>query len=258
MAKAVIKACFLALLIASVSSSNEDLRKVWRDLSTSAVKSFVPDLRKVLYDSLEQITSKENTQVTDSLSNCLADLLTLANSTQHFKLIGEKVVNVSGLGAVIDAAGKPPAGLLQGAYSFRGNLEECKLINATLNYSPTGMSYCYLTVSLSSIKTNKAVLVPLKEELCLPASCNNSAFGELFPVVNEVLAKLDLRMDPPNETTYECYSLDPRPITYQAGIMIAVCVLLLTFVIVSSFVDLVLPHVAAWREQRRKMRNVLA
>ena len=197
-------------------------------------------LRTALEEALQEATPS------GSFMNCFADLANLVEKKQSVKLIGNTTIDVPGIVLLLDAAGKPPAGLLQGAYSFRGNMEECQLITIPMDHS-SEMYYGYLSLKLYSNTTKQPAFPPLSEELCLPSSCNSSFIKFVLTQVNSKLVSTGMYVD---LISYTGLSMKSQPLTVGAIVMIVVCSFILLLVLVGTAVDVLWPMVNECREMR--------
>ena len=185
-----------------------------------------------------------------SFNNCRDDLWTLMYTTQSVQVARNQTMEVRGLSLLLDAAGKPPAGLLQGGYwSFRGNMEECQLINNSLKHS-SEMSYGYINFTLRVRQEVNNVTLPtlyMSEEVCLPSSCNTSVVPLLKFVLDVMLRSIGLYADT-IEATYTGLSMKAQPLTAGAIVMIIVCSFILFMVLVGTIVDKMSPAIKGWRK----------
>ena len=185
---------------------------------------------------LHSLQADQLSAANSSFVDCAADIEILSTSQQTLALPGNTALNLSAIILALDAAGKPPAGILQGATEFRGNLEECKMINVPMNHS-SAMSYGYLTLVIMSSATKQPVFSPFREVLCVPTSCNASAMEYVLQLLNQTIeTRLGLYLDP-SLTSYLSFSLDPPGLTTGAIVMIIVCCMIALLVVVSTFVD---------------------
>ena len=250
--------CVFLLLLFSAPSTCQDfsnLSQLWEQLSSSQPVSSPEgslNLIALVNAALANVEQEAASAPNDfSIENCAADLGILGEAIQPVKMIGNGVMNLSGLALALDAAGKVPAGLLQslGASSFRGNMEECQMITVPMNHS-SEMYYGSLTLTLSSIATHRPLFPPFREELCLPSSCNLSAIELVLAELNKTLNSIGLYIDPAT-TTYTAYSMKGQPLSSGAIVMIFVCSAILLLVFISTVVDKVWP---AWIEIRRQQK----
>ena len=227
------------------------MSQLWRQMYSP--KEALNDIEAVLMDELSELLARveEKAEVPENFTSCLEDLLTLGRSKQIVKMIGGAKFNVSGLTLAIDAAGKPAAGLLQGAAALRGNLEECQLITVHMNHSME-MFYAYLSVSISSNASHAPVFPPISEELCLPSSCNPVAVYYLLGELNKTIHNRGLYFD--SKTSFHSLSMKGQALTSQAIFMITLCAVICALVVVSTLADVISPLVSDWMEQRRRQR----
>ena len=231
----------LVLLSAGDRCSCQDVFTAAQKLSRpttnnlSAAKYLVSDLVPLVYAAAERVAQQvaDGTAEPD-IETCVGDLLKLNRTNQEVHLIGNKTLSVPAIALVLDAAGKPPAGLFQGAYAFRGNLEECQLINV----SSINMRYCYLSMTIKISTTNQVAFPPLSEELCLPSSCDSAAINAFLEVLNDLIRSksIPLHIDT-NSTSFLSLSMEGQPLTTGAIIMIAVCSIILLLVAVGTIVE---------------------
>ena len=246
----------LVLLSAGDRCSCQDVFTAAQKLSgptpnnPSAAKYLVSDLVPLVYAAAERVAQQvaDGTAEPD-IETCVGDLLKLNRTNQEVHLIGNKTLSVPAIALVLDAAGKPPAGLFQGAYAFRGNLEECQLINV----SSINMRYCYLSITIKISTTNQVAFPPLSEELCLPSSCDSAAINAFLEVLNNLIRSksIPLHIDT-NSTSFLSLNMEGQPLTTGAIIMIAVCSIILLLVAVGTIVELLQPLVAAWKEMKKQ------
>ncbi|XP_071491470.1 nose resistant to fluoxetine protein 6-like [Diadema antillarum] len=135
---------------------------------------------------------------------------------------GEKLVKV------LDATGKPQAGILVGNWAWLGHFDECMGIS--------GFKYCaaYFQVTLPNITIIGEP--PLVWGLCVPESCSNSdVLSSLNYFVEQVEAPFSLSAV--NGSAALC-ATDP-PAAYNTGFIITVCLIavLSILVIMGALVD---------------------
>ena len=212
------------------------------------------DIETVLMDDLGELLARVDEKainVPKNLKNCIDDLLILGDSKQIVKMIGGVKFNLSALALAIDAAGKPAAGLLQGASVMRGNMEECQLITVPMNHSKE-MFYAYLSVSINSMATHAPVFPAISEELCLPSSCDPVAVYYLLSHLNNTLHTRGIYFDP--KTLFYSLSMKGQALTTQAIFMITLCSVICALVLVSTLADALSPVVSDWMDERRRQR----
>ena len=257
-------AFFLTLMLiagAAGPSACHDLHTTasrWSHLYSPKASNFlVPDLLPIVHSALKKVAQEalSSSPPVTPIQQCVTDLNTLARSQQEVKLIGNKTLHVPAIMLVLDAAGKPPAGLLQGAYAFRGNLEECQMIKADMNYS-SEMYYGYLSLVLKKSSTGELAFPPLSEELCLPSSCDSSAVEQVFAKLNETVQPIGIHLDASSQ--YTSYSMKDPPITTEAAVMIGVCCVILLLVFTGTIVDCVNSKIiVAYRERSQEESELL-
>ena len=201
--------------------------------SPAAPLSFINDLVPLIIKYLQDAPLASNSS---SIAECATDLVLLGESKEEVKSLGQVVVNVSAIVLAVDSAGKPPAGMLQGASELRGNLEECQMIRTTKMGHSRHMTYGYLTLTILSSVTHQAIFPTLREELCLPSSCNASAMEFVLVALNDTIQTRGLYVDTAS-SSYISYSMDPLPLTTGAIVMISVTAIIVLLVIIGSLVD---------------------
>ena len=245
----------LVLVLLSATCSCQDVFSAARKLRTTtpgngAVKYLVSDLVPLVHAAMERVSQQlVDGTIDPSLEPCARNLTALVTTEQEVHLIGNKTLRVAAIALVLDAAGKPPAGLFQGAYAFRGNLEECQMINV----SSIDMRYCYLTMTLISSFTKQVAFPPLSEELCLPSTCDSDAINAFLETLNDTLRNnsIPLHIDA-NSTSFISLSMADQPLTTEAIVMIAVCCVIVMLVAIGTIVELLQPLVAAWKETKKQ------
>ena len=239
---------FLLLFVAAGPSACHDLHS----MAVQWTRHFQPLGPVPLFDLFRSMSKNESSPpVNTSTQRCLADLKALVNSQQDVNLIGNRTLRVPAIALVLDAAGKPPSGLLQGAYAFRGNLEECQIIKADMKYS-SEMYYGYLSLVLKNKSTGELVFPPLSEELCLPSSCDSFAINSVLSGMNDTALKMGVSL----HSKYSSYSMKSNPLTTEATVLSVVCGAILLLVFCGTVMDKLWPLVSAWREMRKKEKLI--
>ena len=243
----------LLLVVFPASISCQELSRVsqlWRQMYSP--QEVLKDIETVLMDDLGELLAHvdEKANVPTNLTNCIEDLLILGGSKQMVKMIGRTKFNMSALALAIDAAGKPAAGLLQGASVLRGNMEECQLITVPMNHSKE-MFYAYLSVSISNMTTHAPVFPAISEELCLPSSCDPVAVYYLLSHLNNTLHTRGICFD--SKSSFYSLSMKGQALTTQAIVMITLCSIICALVVVSTLADVLSPVISDWIEERRRL-----
>ena len=175
----------------------------------------------------------------EELPNAIRDGGDIAAQVSDACIIGyEKVANATDdldlplLVDMVDAWGKPGAGLFEGNTFAYGAFDQCLAVDGL-------MEYCIGTV------TNSIIPIPLQLAMCVPKGCTTE---DLAVVINDTLILQT------NAATMFCTSKQKQPYNAGAIIMLIISALFVVMVIVATACDLSLKYT---EDSRKKDIQVL-
>ncbi|XP_052094567.1 O-acyltransferase like protein-like isoform X5 [Mytilus californianus] len=137
---------------------------------------------------------------------------------------------------MLDALGKPPAGLLGGKFAWLGDYDECIGITADEFHG----EYCLAKFYVASISNplTKAKGMEIRVGMCLPNTCSISDIKNLF---NSVLPRIS------NNTVFatggDCKKPD-QPIDFRARIAFIIIGVLVGLAIIATTYDIIIQHMS--------------
>lgn len=209
------------VLIFAVSSQQKRMRKLALYLLIFALYADVKGqgVSELPLAELISASQEQRLEANDMLHHFLEKSSSRACEEGFLKLANDTV-------RVLDAWGKPGAGILEGNMLALGSYDECKSVEGT--------GYCRAAFTLSKFP------LPYTLGVCLPAKCTAQ---DIDAALKEVLALLKVNATLPVIT---CESFDK---TYNPGgiLMIFVCCVFACLVLVATVMDMLLQLVESCR-----------
>ena len=171
--------------------------------------------------------------------------------TQDFDAYIGNIDRYSWAQRMLDATGKPGAGLMNGGFLFLGDFDECQEVKA--NYSSPKPAefrgqYCLAQYGAS--------LVRLPSELstgwafCVPDSCKE---GDVLDILNRTLARLNV-----TAIEFESVTCNSRsvPLTSRSVGVFSMVVVMVTVVLLGTAADIMLVQLPKWRVRQEMMEDL--
>nr|XP_022323723.1 nose resistant to fluoxetine protein 6-like [Crassostrea virginica] len=207
-------------------SKGERLNK-WQYVQTSSAWS---EISRNLFNGVEVGASATTYNVSEQCSYSLSAVLLGLSSRQNWAL------------QIIDATGKPEAGILDGSLRWLGSYDECKRIsyhNETMALSIKGKySILQIPFGTSANALSGSSTVSLLIGLCLPDSCSAS---DAYAVVHNNIGRIPIG-DFSNLTFNIIPETTDKPLTTNAIVTIVILSILAFILILGTTYDVIIVH----------------
>ncbi len=207
-------ACLRLILLAVISASYLSLAAS-QDIEKMKLEG-VPNYQEILQTSQKAFQNLWKSNLQEGLKSGLP------LSPECNQSIGYVLSNSSRLVPLLDALGKPGAGILGGNVNLPVAFDECFAYNYT--------AFCYSSAVIV-LKLLPYAVIPWKVGMCVPKYCTSADIAGLINSTRELIVV---------NTSITCTNSKTPPYSNGAKIMIAVSCLFMALVLIGSCVDTLL------------------
>ncbi|VDK86006.1 unnamed protein product [Litomosoides sigmodontis] len=236
----------------------------WNLSQTEITEELANFFKQPYFPTFIKANFKKSAKITNEMDECLRDFTKLIQSTTnalltatYCRLTGQNQTHISQcldehlvlhehFAQVLDAWGRPPAGLYSsGPFFWLGDYDQCQRISKTTAANQS-VQYCRANIRVEAygIEFNQ---IPIFYGMCLPVRCNEHSINGIFPVLSSFLERT-FGISISNKSEVECFKRSDTffsKLDIQQWTIIAFLAFLVLLVLCGTFID-------AYRKRRNQ------
>ncbi|XP_025112929.1 nose resistant to fluoxetine protein 6-like isoform X2 [Pomacea canaliculata] len=145
---------------------------------------------------------------------------------------------------MVDAAGKPKPGILDGNFVWPGAYDMCFSIRSDITGNQSSQfsgQYCTATVPIAPAPQGSFFPIVLSIGLCVPSTCSST---DMTSLLTDVFVLLNTSLT----VQVTCPEKD-KPLDTKAKVAIAICSVLLAMMVAGTVLDILFIQMPKWRSQ---------